>query len=527
MMPTFKRAPLGVLLVLLATTGGDTGSREGPLVALTIETKDNTLDGCTACGCRTKGELEPGAEHEWWTSFGLAQSDAEKGWEAVGASSHCGGGPFTKVSSDFRRTVGTPYVILDLSTTAAVLPAGDVNLETQVRIQKLSGFDEDGQPAYARSVQKRLLRFADEGDITFPLLIPDQREKESFGVHEVLLRLRGAVVGREGAASYGNISVSADVPGARVLLDGGFVARIAEGRPTLLKNVLAGTREIRVRDFSGREARQQVVVKKDDTVEMDLNILDLTAGAPQNALVPLGENPQGHEEYWRVKDGAMVVKVPAGETLMGSPEGEGEPAERPQHRVYISEFLIDKTEVTWRQFRKFAEAEGTPLPPAPVWGTPEDYPVSFILWEEAKGYCEWVGGRLPTEAEWEKAARGTDGRRYPWGSQWDPRRCNSIRGGEHQPESVGSFPNCLSPYGVLDMPGSMWEWCGDWYGESYYAESPFRDPTGPTSGRRVGVMRGGGWMSQPLWLRAAYRFKAPRSTRKADHGFRCAQDAPE
>jgi formylglycine-generating enzyme required for sulfatase activity len=240
----------------------------------------------------------------------------------------------------------------------------------------------------------------------------------------------------------------------------------------------------------------------------------------------MGNNSKGQEEYWRVKDGAMVVTVPAGEFLMGSPEGEGQSAERPQRRVYVSEFLIDKTEVTWRQLRKFAEATGTPHPRPPIWGTPDDYPASFILWEEARGYCQWVGGRLPTEAEWEKAARGTDGRKYPWGNDWDPDRCNSISGGPHRPESVGSFPSCLSPYGVLDMPGSMWEWCADWYGASYYAESSSRDPQGPTSGSRR-VIRGGGWMSQPLWLGTAHRSGVPATTRKADHGFRCAQDGSE
>jgi formylglycine-generating enzyme required for sulfatase activity len=412
-----------------------------------------------------------------------------------------------------------------VTATAAIPPTGDTSIALALSLQKLSGFDGDGQPRYTRSAQERILSFDRAGDMTLPLLIPDPREKAAFGVHDVLVQLRGVVVGQEAPAAYGHVSVSTDVPGARLLLDGGFAGQIEAGTPTLLQNVLTGSREIVVRDFSGREARQQIVVTKGDTVTVHLEILDLPSAEPRPALVPLGANLQGHEEYWRVKDRVMLVRIPAGETLMGSPDGEGEPPERPQHRVHVSTFLIDKSEVTWRQFRTFAEATGEQLPPAPIWGTPDNYPVSFVLWEEAKRYCEWVGGRLPTEAEWEKAARGTDGRTYPWGNQWDARRCNSISGGLHAPESVGSYPECVSPYGVLDISGSMWEWCADWYGESYYAESPDRDPPGPADGH-VRVIRGGGWMSQPLWLRAAYRFKAPTSTRKADHGFRCVQEAP-
>jgi formylglycine-generating enzyme required for sulfatase activity len=525
-MKSIKRALLVVSFFLPMTTQACVASPDGPLVAVEVETMENALDSCIACGCRVKGALEPGKKNEWWFSFGVVKSDARKAWEVAAPTGYCGTGAFRETASDFRQTIGTAYIVLDLSITAAVLPGGDGNLKTQLEIQKLSEFDKNGNPVYARSMQKRMLSFAGEGDITVPLLIADQHEKESFGIHEVLLRLHATHVEREHAASYGTISVSADVPGAEVLLDGGFVGRIAEGSPMLLKNVLTGTREVRVRDFSGREARQQVVVEKDRMTELLLKVLDMTPARNLNGLVPIGKNPQGYEEYLRVKDSAMVVKIPAGNFLMGSAEGEGKPDERPQHQAYVSAFLIDKTEVTWRQFRKFTKATETPLPPAPIWGTPDDYPVSFILWEEAKGYCEWVGGRLPTEAEWEKAARGTDGRKYLWGDEWDPDRCNSISGGPHRPESAGSFPDCVSPYGVLDMSGSMWEWCADWYGESYYSESLLRNPKGPISGS-LRVIRGGGWMSQPLWLRTAYRFRVPTSTRKADHSFRCVQGTQE
>jgi formylglycine-generating enzyme required for sulfatase activity len=218
--------------------------------------------------------------------------------------------------------------------------------------------------------------------------------------------------------------------------------------------------------------------------------------------------------------------VPAGEFIRGSPEGEGEPHERPQRRIAVSEYLIDKTEVTWRQYRRYVEATGKPLLPEPIWGYLEDYPASNVLWDEAASYCEWAGGRLPTEAEWEKAARGAEGMTYPWGGAWEPGRCNLFEGGPHRPESAGQYRACHSPYGALDMAGSVWEWCADWYGQDYYAGAPERDPEGPESGM-LKVLRGGAWNVQRGWVRGAHRHKGLPTSRNVTHGFRCAQDATE
>jgi formylglycine-generating enzyme required for sulfatase activity len=324
---------------------------------------------------------------------------------------------------------------------------------------------------------------------------------------------------------YGTLSVKADAPGAEILLDGGLVGRIRENAPTDLTGIPAGTREIVVRDFSGREDHKQVVVRSANKVEVTLSVLRLHS--KPGSFSPLGKNLQGFGEYWRAKDKVIVVRIPAGEFLMGSLEKQGEPDERPQHRVHVSEFLIDKTEVTWRQFKGFSQAAGAPLPTIPIWGTPDDYAVTYVDWDQAKAYCEWVGGRLPTEAEWEKAARGTDGRQYAWGERWDPKRCNSIEGGPHRPEPVGSFPDCLTPYGVLDMAGSVWEWCADFYGAEYYASSPKKDPTGPTTpdAWNQRVLRGGSWLNQPTWLRPAYRHKGTPSTTYVHNGLRCVHDA--
>jgi formylglycine-generating enzyme required for sulfatase activity len=209
---------------------------------------------------------------------------------------------------------------------------------------------------------------------------------------------------------------------------------------------------------------------------------------------------------------------------MGSKNGEGEPSERPQRQVFVSELLMDKTEVTWRQFKKFAKATRASLPPTPLWETPSDYAVSNVLHDEAKAYCEWVGGRLPTEAEWEKAARGTDGRQYPWGNDWDLDRCHSQDGAPHRPENVGSFLGCVSPYGMLDMAGGVLEWCADWYGEGY-PEGPARDPQGPQSGDGR-VVRGGAWHSMSNSLRSAYRLRNAPDWRSVHNGIRCVQPMP-
>ena len=266
--------------------------------------------------------------------------------------------------------------------------------------------------------------------------------------------------------------------GPKILIDGGPVGRVSERAPVTLSHVPVGEREVRLRDASGREARQGVAVKTGRTIPIRLEILGSAADAPDQGLRAIGRNPQGYEEYWRDKDKAVVVQVPAGEFVMGSLEGQGEPTERPQHRVFVSDFLIDKLEVTWRQLRRHAEATGTPLPPAPAWGPEESYAASNVQWNEAQAYCAWVGGRLPTEAEWEKAARGTDGRLYSWGERWDPDHCNAWEGGPHRPRSVGSFAKCVSPYGVLEMPGGVWEWCADWYAEGYDAAAASHDPVG-------------------------------------------------
>jgi len=252
-----------------------------------------------------------------------------------------------------------------------------------------------------------------------------------------------------------------------------------------------------------------------------------------------------HERVWE-KDGSVMVNVPAGEFLMGSKDDpDAFDDEHPQHTVYVSEFWIDKTEVTNAQYRKCVEAGVCRAPTTCYWGEPTysdsskaDHPVVCVSWQDAKTYCEWAGKRLPTEAEWEKAARGTDGRKYPWGNSFDGSRVNfcdvncefnwkdsNADDGYQRTAPVGSYPQGASPYGALDMAGNVWEWCQDWYDEGYYASSPQRDPQGPSSGS-YRVVRGGSWFFNVRGVRAPNRLRLGPDGRSYYFGFRCVSQSP-
>ena len=238
-------------------------------------------------------------------------------------------------------------------------------------------------------------------------------------------------------------------------------------------------------------------------------------------------------------DGMEMVYVPAGEFLMGSPEGEGSDDEHPQHTVYLDAFWIDKTEVTNTMYQKCVAA-GACSPNHDIGadlGGPQQ-PVVGVSWHDANAYCQWADRRLPTEAEWEKTARGTDGRTYPWGNEWDvasTRRLNfadkntnydwadkSADDGFQRTAPVGSYSSGACPYGALDMAGNVWEWVVDWYDSNYYASSPTRNPAGPDSGQSR-VLRGGSWYYGQNFVRSAYRYVGySPGYRLGDIGFRCA-----
>ena len=227
------------------------------------------------------------------------------------------------------------------------------------------------------------------------------------------------------------------------------------------------------------------------------------------------------------QDRSMVV-VPAGEFTMGSATGDAD--EQPVHQVYVNAFSMDKYQVSVKHYARFLEATHHDIPPDwSIMNRPQhqNRPVANVDWADAAAYCTWVGKRLPTEAEWEKAARGTDGRTYPWGNE-PPTRFHATSGKEiwsshTAPSPVGTLEEGKSPYGIYDTAGNVWEWVSDWYDPDYYQNSPSQNPTGPPTGESK-VVRGGSWGSGPKDLRSANREVHVPSFRGFGTGFRCAKN---
>ncbi len=221
-----------------------------------------------------------------------------------------------------------------------------------------------------------------------------------------------------------------------------------------------------------------------------------------------------------------MILIPAGEFWMGAEDGL--PDSRPMHRVYLSTYWLDRHEVSNRQYRQCLDS-GACSPPKDQSASDDsmlaDHPVTNVTWAQARHYCGWLGKRLPTEAEWEKAARGIDGRWYPWGNSDEvvkarPHVAERTKNGT---APIGTMDFAQSPYGVADLVMSVSEWVNDWYAEDFYRSSPARDPQGPARGS-FRVLRGGEHSDRPLELRASYRGWDDMAYWGPSLGFRCAQD---
>jgi len=307
----------------------------------------------------------------------------------------------------------------------------------------------------------------------------------------------------------GNIIISSTPDGADVYIDGKKVGVAPYNGP-----LPPGNHQVRVSMNGYQSAEETVTIEPNKPKTLDLTLKK-------------GPDIRGD-----------MVMVPAGEFMMGCNSkvdkqcAEAED-EKPYHKVYLDAFYIDKFEVTVQQYGACVQAGNCSNPNtggACNWGVSgrETHPINCIDWNQADTFCKWAGKRLPTEAEWEKAARGTDGRKYPWGNReascsyavmWE----NGQSGcGKNSTWPVGSKPSGASPYGAMDMAGNVWEWVADWYGANYYQSSPRSNPTDTASGTGR-VLRGGGWDDSPLILRPSLRLRFDPSSRSDFLGVRCAR----
>jgi formylglycine-generating enzyme required for sulfatase activity len=331
--------------------------------------------------------------------------------------------------------------------------------------------------------------------------------------------------------STGTLIIEGEPRGAKVEVNGpkGFSEK--GGLPVKLYNIPRGTYRISV---------------SRDGYENFSEDAEVQGGKQEIVKVNLKKRGSG-----KGTEAGDMVYIPAGEFWMGCSSGDGECQgdEKPLHKVYLDGYNIDKHEVTVGEFRKFATETGYKTEAEKqgkcfTWdGTKwaeksgayygnagfsqtDEHPVVCISWNDAKAYCEWAGKRLPTEAEWEKAARGGTDTKYPWGNEFRTGMANCDEGyckdGYEKTSPVGSFK--ANGYGLFDMIGNVWEWVSDWYDEKYYQGSAGKNPSGPSSDTYK-VLRGGSWRSDSSWnLRVSVRLRNLPDYGSVRVGFRCAKD---
>ncbi len=300
----------------------------------------------------------------------------------------------------------------------------------------------------------------------------------------------------------------------------------------------AGTHNLRFQSREGDARLDMVLITDDEQYQPDVEV-------PCGAATP---TPGPGSTWTNPKDGMEYVFVPAGDFTMGtaSNDPDAKYGETPQHQVFLDAYWLAKYEVTNSQYAQFLNEKGNQIEGGVAWFDAdsaqakivyqngvwqaksgwEKHPVTGVSWYGARAYATWSGVRLPTEAEWEKGARGADARTFPWGNaEPDCARLNFFHNGNPcvgATTIVGNYPSGVSPYGALDMAGNVWEWASDWYDPGYYSASPAQNPTGPATGTKR-VLRGGSWEHDRSFVRTSFRTGYTPDFRYYNTGFRPAR----
>ena len=404
----------------------------------------------------------------------------------------------------------------------------DMNNDGVITGTELSAYLSESVRSKSNGKQNPQWRKADEGEFLF---LPQFKEQKAPPKPAELIEDIKPI--------ESTLSVDSDPKGASVYIDGQEKGKT----PCTIKVDVGakGEKEFIVSvSMEGYETRHGRITMKvgenkrwaDVRLNKLVEVIDVSPEPVRETLPQYSETkkenaiPNSKKEITG-RDGARMALIPAGEFQMGRSDGDTD--EQPAHRVYTDSFYMDVFEVTNAQYRKFVDATGY-SPPA-YWSYSEynapDQPVVGVSWDDAMAYCTWAGKRLPTEAEWEKAARGgLMGKNYPWGDNISHDNANyfSTEGRDIWSSSspVGRFdPNGC---GLYDMSGNVWEWCADWYDMSYYSSSPLQNPNGPASSSER-VLRGGAWNVGMEYLHVTKRYSRYPTYKYFDLGFRCVMDA--